>query len=88
MMGYVVFLAVIALFVAGWRQQLVGWPRTTNLVLLVAVVQQVVIGIWTLVEVMPIHLAALHQFGAVLLLAAALLHVDALRHQRHAGSRL
>lgn len=79
MMGYAVFLAVIALCVAGWRQRLAGWQRTTSLILLAAVVQQVVIGIWTLVEVMPIHLAALHQFGAVVLIAAALLHVDALR---------
>jgi len=78
-MGYAVFLAVVALFVAGWRQRLAGWQRTTSLILLAAVVQQVVIGIWTLVEVMPIHLAALHQFGAVVLIAAALLHVDALR---------
>lgn len=79
MMGYVVFAAVVALVVAGLRQGLGGWKRQTAWMLLVAVVLQVAIGIWTLVEVMPIHLAALHQFGAVVLLAAALLHVDALR---------
>jgi cytochrome c oxidase assembly protein subunit 15 len=37
------------------------------------------LGIWTLVEVVPVTLGALHQAGAVALLTAALLHAFALR---------
>ena len=79
MMGYAVFLAVIALVIAGLRQGLTAWKRTAGWLLLGACVLQVAIGIWTLIAVMPIWLAAMHQFGAVVLLTAALLHVDALR---------
>jgi cytochrome c oxidase assembly protein subunit 15 len=79
MMGYVVFIAVVALVVAALRQAVTGWKRTAGWLLLGAVVLQVAIGIWTLIAVMPIWLAAMHQFGAVVLLTAALLHVDALR---------
>lgn len=79
MMGYVVFFAVVALVIAALRQGVTGWKRQAGWLLLGAVVLQVAIGIWTLLAVMPIWLAALHQFGAVVLLTAALLHVDALR---------
>ena len=78
-MGYVVFLAVVSLVVAALKQGVSGWRQTTSLFLLGAVVLQVGLGIWTLIAVMPIWLAVLHQFGALILLTAALLHVDAFR---------
>ena len=76
MMGYAVFASVIALFVAGMRQ---GLKSPTGAYLAVAVVVQVLLGIWTLIAGMPLWLAALHQFGAVVLLTASLIHADALR---------
>lgn len=76
MMGYAVFASVIALFVAGMRQ---GLKSPTGAYLVAAVVVQVMLGIWTLIAGMPLWLAALHQFGAVVLLTASLIHADALR---------
>ncbi len=76
MMGYAVFASVIALFVAGMRQ---GLKSPTGALLVAAVVVQVLLGIWTLIADMPLWLAALHQFGAVVLLTASLIHADALR---------
>ena len=82
MMGYAVFGSVIALFVVGIRQGLSGHARLTSAVLVGAVALQVSLGIWTLIAVMPVWLAALHQFGAVALLSAALVHADALRQAK------
>jgi cytochrome c oxidase assembly protein subunit 15 len=79
MMGYTVFISIIALFVAGRRQNLQGRVRSTSILLVAAVSLQVILGIWTLLAVMPVWLAALHQFGAVILLTAAIIHTDALR---------
>jgi len=76
MMGYAVFASVIALFIAGMRQ---GLKAPTGAYLVAAVVVQVLLGIWTLIAGMPLWLAALHQFGAVVLLTASLIHADALR---------
>jgi cytochrome c oxidase assembly protein subunit 15 len=79
MMGYAVAVAVIALWVAVRRQRLSGFATTTSHVLLATMALQVLLGIWTLLEVVPISLAALHQAGAVALLTVAVLHVFALR---------
>ncbi len=75
MMGYVVFASVIVLFVAGIRQGL----KAPAGAYLVATVVQVLLGILTLIAGMALWLAALHQFGAVVLLTASLIHADALR---------
>ena len=77
--AYAIAVAVVALFVAGRRQGLTGFAATTSSVLLGTVAFQIVIGIWTLIEVVPIPLAALHQFGAVALLTAGIVHVFSLR---------
>jgi len=79
MLAYLVFAAIVALFVQGLRQSLNASASRTSLLLLAAVSLQVVLGIWTLLAVVPVWLGALHQFGAVLLLSAALLHTDSLR---------
>jgi len=79
MMAYLVFASIVTLFLQGLRQGLNGTARTTSLLLLGAVSLQVVLGIWTLLAVVPVWLGAMHQFGAVLLLTAALLHTDSLR---------
>ncbi len=54
-------------------------PRTGGHLLLGLVAVQIALGIATLVHVVPLHLAALHQAGAVLVLAAALNVAHALR---------
>ncbi len=78
-MAYVVAVAVAALWIAGWREGLAGWQRTTSHLLLAAVALQVLLGIWTLFEVVPVWLGALHQLGAVVLLTAAVAHAFALK---------
>jgi heme a synthase len=77
-MAYIVTAAIAALWIAGRRERLQGSASTTSTLLLATVAIQVLLGIWTLLEVVPISLAALHQAGAVALLTAALLHADAL----------
>lgn len=78
-MAYIVTVAVVALWIAARRARLQGWPSTTASLLLATLILQVLLGIWTLLEVVPISLAALHQAGAVALLTAGLLHAFALR---------
>lgn len=78
-MAYVVTAAVIALWFLARRAKVKGVAATTSHLLLATLVVQVLLGIWTLVEVVPVTLGALHQAGAVALLTAALLHAFALR---------
>jgi cytochrome c oxidase assembly protein subunit 15 len=57
-----------------------GTPHAARAVLLAGLVTlQAAIGITTLLMVVPLHLALTHQFGAVVVLAAAVLHVRAMR---------
>jgi cytochrome c oxidase assembly protein subunit 15 len=77
--AYILTAAAVALWIAGRRQPLVGHAATTSNALLGVLLFQVLIGIWTLLEVVPIWLAAFHQFGAVALLTAGVVHVFALR---------
>jgi cytochrome c oxidase assembly protein subunit 15 len=67
--GYAVFIAAVALW---WRARRSGDQSIARLgdILLAATAAQVAIGIATLLAVMPIWLAAMHQFGAVVLLTA------------------
>jgi cytochrome c oxidase assembly protein subunit 15 len=79
MMAYIVSAAVLALFVYGLRQRLTGHARLTLFLLVATVGLQMVLGIATLLAEVPVWLGASHQFGAVLLLTASLLHAYALR---------
>ena len=79
MMAYIVFAGIVALFIQGLRKGLNSTATLTAWLLLGAVTLQVLLGIWTLLAVVPIGLAACHQLGAVALLTAALLHSDSLR---------
>jgi len=78
-MAYVVTAAIAALWFAGYRDKIQGQAALTAHVLVAAVALQVLLGIWTLLEVVPVALGALHQAGAVALLTAGLLHAYALR---------
>jgi len=76
--AFVVAAAVIGHWIHIRRTATSTQIRRTSHVLLAALVAQFLLGIWTLLEVVPISLAALHQAGAVALLTAALVHADAL----------
>lgn len=78
-MAYVVTAAVVAHWVLARRAKVTGVAATTSHLLLVTVFAQVLLGIWTLLEVVPVALGALHQAGAVALLTVALLHAFTLR---------
>ena len=80
MMAYVVTAAIATLWFAGRRQSLSAQARTASHLLLATVALQVLLGIWTLLEVVPVWLAALHQLGAVALLTAGILQACALRN--------
>jgi cytochrome c oxidase assembly protein subunit 15 len=70
---------VLLLWAAGLRAVLSRPARVTLNALLVATALQVMLGVSTLLFVVPIPLAAAHQAGAVLLLTAAILLRHALR---------
>lgn len=80
--AYALTVAVLALWIAGRRQRLSGGAALTSNVLLAVLALQVLIGIWTLLAVVPIWLGALHQFGAVALLTVGVLHAFELRSRR------
>ncbi|HAH11278.1 MAG TPA: heme A synthase [Alphaproteobacteria bacterium] len=67
--GYAVAIAAVLLW---WRIRKARDQRASRLadIMLATVGAQVLIGIATLIAVMPVWLAAMHQFGAVLVLAA------------------
>jgi len=71
--------------VLGWRlRQAKAPPRAIRAAaaLLAMVIAQITLGIATLVNVVPLPLAALHQAGAVVVFAFALTVVHALRAGR------
>ena len=75
-------LSVTATLVAGLRARLAGMARAALLALGGAVALQYVLGVGTLLLVVPIPLAVAHQASAVLLLTAVLVTVHALRGAR------
>jgi cytochrome c oxidase assembly protein subunit 15 len=83
--AYAVTLVLLALVWRSWRT---GLPRPipgrTGL-LLAALLLQVTLGISTLMLVVPVPLAAMHQAGAVLLLSATLYALHGLKRIGTAG---
>lgn len=79
MLAYLVFLTVLVLVWRIWRRP--GMTRLGHVaagLVLAAVVLQVSLGIATLLEVVPIPLASMHQGGAVLLFTTTLALASAL----------
>jgi cytochrome c oxidase assembly protein subunit 15 len=78
--AYAVMAAAAAVW---WRARATGGGVVLRLaeILAAAVVAQVALGIATLIAVMPLWLAALHQFGALAVLTASV----ALAYAVHAG---
>src|SRR5205807_10672018 len=67
------FSAIVVLWATGLRVALPKSARSALHLLMAAAALQVVLGVSTLLLVVPIPLAAAHQAGAVLLLTAAIL---------------
>ena len=68
---------VTAAAVIGWRA---GLPRPLMACLTAAVIAQYALGVTTLLLVVPVSIATLHQTGAVILLTVMLVFVHRLRH--------
>lgn len=66
---------VSTMAVLGWRA---GLPRVLSGCLAAAVLCQYLLGVTTLLLVVPVSVAALHQFGAVMLLTVMLVVVHRL----------
>jgi cytochrome c oxidase assembly protein subunit 15 len=71
--------AVLLLWLVGWRAALPRAARLALHALMLAVTLQFLLGVSTLLMVVPIPLAATHQAGAVLLLTAAVIWRHSLR---------
>ncbi len=75
MAAYLLTGLVIAYAVAVCRSASPAAVKTGAGVLVAGVVAQAALGVWTLLEAVPIGLGVAHQGGAALLLAAAVYHV-------------
>ncbi len=69
--GYVVVLLVAAVWVKGRNLNLNVFQKNCISLLLLAVAVQFILGVLTLVYVVPVPLAVLHQFGALALLSVS-----------------
>lgn len=78
----VAYVLTLAVGVHLWRLLRAGptpAQRLSGLVLVALTVAQVLLGIWTLLAVVPLSLGLLHQFGAAVLFCAVVWHLHALR---------
>jgi heme a synthase len=73
--AYVLLALALAQLFSVWRRGEVWLTRSAGAVVALVAVQAG-LGIWTLLAVVPISLALLHQAGAMIVLAAALWHRD------------
>ncbi|WP_207539784.1 COX15/CtaA family protein [Sabulicella rubraurantiaca] len=76
-------LAAFGAALAAWRRLPVGAARRAVLGFAGAIGAQYVLGIATLVHVVPVSLGTLHQAVAVVVLATGLLALHTLRHPEH-----
>lgn len=85
LLGVLSLAAIVLLWLRGWPARLGDRSRRMLGLLLIVAAIQVALGIATLLLVVPVAVAALHQAGAVLLLTASVLLLHALRSE--AGAR-
>jgi cytochrome c oxidase assembly protein subunit 15 len=85
MLAYLVTIAVLWHAAGVIRRADDEYLRATSLALVAVVLIQVAIGIWTLLWVVPLPLALLHQAGAALLFAIAVMHRRVAGWSRAAG---
>ncbi|HCN31504.1 MAG TPA: heme A synthase, partial [Rhodobiaceae bacterium] len=80
------YLLLILVVLHFWSQFKHNAPtRLTAGLLMLGVVGQAILGIITLMQAVPMHLGALHQLGAVFVLAVTVYHVYKLRHTPYAN---
>ncbi|MEQ1613187.1 MAG: COX15/CtaA family protein, partial [Hyphomicrobiaceae bacterium] len=79
MLAYVIVLAVLAHAIGVIRRADDGRLRASAWLLATAMLAQVALGIWTLLAVVPLNLALLHQFGAAMLFVVAVRHTFFMR---------
>jgi cytochrome c oxidase assembly protein subunit 15 len=84
MIAYLVLVSAFALWLSGRRAKLEGLSRFSGDIVLGLTGLQVLLGILTLINQVPIPLAAVHQITAVALLSAALWHFYELRGRQAA----
>ncbi|WP_169568693.1 COX15/CtaA family protein [Sneathiella limimaris] len=80
--AYVVFAVIIVLFLKCRKETTDPTVRRFAHFLVASVFLQVIIGIWTLVMVVPVSLGALHQAGGMVVLGFAIATVHSLHQQR------
>jgi cytochrome c oxidase assembly protein subunit 15 len=81
MLAYAIWLLAIFHAVDVWRLPKADETRFYAILLAVAVTLQAIIGIMTLVFVVPLDLALTHQAMALLVLTIAVVHAERLRHR-------
>jgi heme a synthase len=81
-MAYIVAASVLGLWFAARKQTPTREARLGVTALVHTILLQIALGIWTLLAVAPLWLAALHQLGAVIVLTAAVFATFALRSPR------
>lgn len=80
LLATITLILVTTMAVVCWRSEL---PRTLCGCLAAAVIGQYILGVTTLLLVVPVSIATLHQLGAVLLLTVILIVVHRLSDARH-----
>jgi cytochrome c oxidase assembly protein subunit 15 len=79
-LAIVVMLAITAYVIRGWRNPaLASGTRSVFTLLFAMLIIQLTLGITTLIYVVPVHLGASHQAGALLLLTLAVISNHRLR---------
>ncbi len=79
----IVFFQAMRIFRARPQSEII----LSTFLLVCILVLQTGLGIWTLLAVVPINLAVLHQLGALVLFAAAIFHLHTLKNVKVAASR-
>ena len=75
------YLLLILVIIHFWSQFKQNAPtRMTAGLLMFGVIAQAVLGIVTLMQAVPMHMGALHQLGAVFVLALSVYHVYKIKH--------
>lgn len=85
LLAYVLALAALAHAVGVIRSADDASVRGSAWLLALAVLAQAALGIWTLLAVVPLHLALLHQGGAALLFIVAMRHLFLMRQATRAA---
>lgn len=80
-----ILIAAIALvtLLSGCRSHVPGRVKAAVLLTVCVVAGQFALGVWTLIAVVPIKLAILHQLGALVLLSFTLIQLRAVRQWRN-----